>query len=557
LVIGGSSAWSRPLAEPLVDLHAITAETSAALPGARTDSLFLFASSGPGSHGSPGTTARFYSYDDDGQPAPADWAGIDLTTQLAHWHVADAHIVDGHGTDMSQALPFDSGDTENDYALWCGRQNVCEWIDPDGYGNNWDQMAVVSLDPPASGDLGVECAYNADFEGYEYDYFLILVRDDQGLLHEIYRNDIEREQTFQWLSIGVNAGDLGVEYLDELHFRFTSDSGWSDEDGLVDSDIGAVWLDNIVVTVSGNAVFAADFEDGFHPEGLRFETPGGVGNFAALYAGLAQDDPPHQNDSHLWGFFDPDTGTLPPGAENPLQSPVLDRAHALDDPAGSPVLIDENTDVRCRFDVYVDEGHGVMPYAEIQVAAFRQESDCLGDYRSEPTVYLLQPGWNFIDRSIVHPLAESAAGETIAGLALRIDVKDFGLRAGSGSIGERHLPTVYGHLIDNVGVALIGVETGVEAPGAEPPLLTSHPNPFNPQTTLSFTLPAASRAELVVHDLAGRALCTLLDERLPAGAHAVAWDGRDDGGRTLASGVYLASLRAGELRQARRLVLLK
>jgi hypothetical protein len=106
--------------------------------GAREDTFFLFAASGPGSYGSPGTDARGFTFDHEGGPAEAGWFGVDLTAQEGEWwHLADTDLCAGTGTDMSEALPFDTGDTVNDYALWCGRSEVCGWFDPDGYGNHW------------------------------------------------------------------------------------------------------------------------------------------------------------------------------------------------------------------------------------------------------------------------------------------------------------------------------------------------------------------------------------------------------------------------------------
>lgn len=89
--------------------------------------------------------------------------------------------------------------------------------------------------------------------------------------------------------------------------------------------------------------------------------------------------------------------------------------------------------------------------------------------------------------------------------------------------------------------------TGVdpEVPGAAGPDLGGYPNPFNPRTTLRFTLPAAADVTLEVHDLAGRLVRRLARGALPAGEHEVAWDGTDEAGRGVASGQYVARLLAG------------
>jgi hypothetical protein len=69
--------------------------------------------------------------------------------------------------------------------------------------------------------------------------------------------------------------------------------------------------------------------------------------------------------------------------------------------------------------------------------------------------------------------------------------------------------------------------------------LRAFPNPFNPRTTVAFTLPRAGRARLAVYDLAGRRLAELVDGSFAAGRHAATWDGRDGRGREAPSGTYL------------------
>ncbi len=88
-------------------------------------------------------------------------------------------------------------------------------------------------------------------------------------------------------------------------------------------------------------------------------------------------------------------------------------------------------------------------------------------------------------------------------------------------------------------------------------LLNPRPNPFNPSTTLAFTLDRPGEAVLTIHDLAGRELRRLVDGRLPSGRHALQWDGRDESGRELPAGTYLSRLRAGDATQSRKLSLVK
>ena len=88
-------------------------------------------------------------------------------------------------------------------------------------------------------------------------------------------------------------------------------------------------------------------------------------------------------------------------------------------------------------------------------------------------------------------------------------------------------------------------------------LVGAHPNPFNPSTTVEFTLGAPGRVALDLLDVEGRRVRRLVDGLLPAGRHAALWDGRDEAGRLQASGVYLAQLRHAGGAETCRLLLLK
>jgi hypothetical protein len=74
----------------------------------------------------------------------------------------------------------------------------------------------------------------------------------------------------------------------------------------------------------------------------------------------------------------------------------------------------------------------------------------------------------------------------------------------------------------------------------------NYPNPFNPMTTIAFTLPAELRVRLEVYDVRGHRVRSLVDEVRAPGPHNVVWNGRDDGGRAVASGTYFARLVSEE-----------
>lgn len=83
------------------------------------------------------------------------------------------------------------------------------------------------------------------------------------------------------------------------------------------------------------------------------------------------------------------------------------------------------------------------------------------------------------------------------------------------------------------------------------------PNPFNVSTTIGFDLPEPQRAEVAVYSIDGRRVRKLLSQQLPAGRHTVQWNGTDDRGGVMASGIYFYCIEAGPYRAMQKMVLAK
>ena len=88
-------------------------------------------------------------------------------------------------------------------------------------------------------------------------------------------------------------------------------------------------------------------------------------------------------------------------------------------------------------------------------------------------------------------------------------------------------------------------------------LWPARPNPFNAGTRLEFDLASRGFAELVVYDVAGRRVRTIHRGEIPAGQHPFLWDGRDQSGRQVAAGVYLARLVTSDQQMTIRMALVK
>jgi flagellar hook assembly protein FlgD len=83
------------------------------------------------------------------------------------------------------------------------------------------------------------------------------------------------------------------------------------------------------------------------------------------------------------------------------------------------------------------------------------------------------------------------------------------------------------------------------------------PNPFNPSTTIFFSVPGRSRVSLAVYDVSGKLVRTLVSDALPPGTHRRVWDGRDNAGGRVSSGVYVCRLKTGAQQATTKVLFLK
>jgi len=127
---------------------------------------------------------------------------------------------------------------------------------------------------------------------------------------------------------------------------------------------------------------------------------------------------------------------------------------------------------------------------------------------------------------------------SLAGNRVSAGVRTLFTFSGEGAIVEVSAADSYGRLLDVSArpTAQLPTETG---------LGQNYPNPFNPATMLKFSLVEAGEVQLIVYDIAGRKIQTLVSTRLESGFYDITWDGRNGRGEDVASGVYFARLVAG------------
>ncbi len=149
----------------------------------------------------------------------------------------------------------------------------------------------------------------------------------------------------------------------------------------------------------------------------------------------------------------------------------------------------------------------------------------------------------------------------------------YGLAGGENDVSELvaiDTTTGVGTVIGSVGMVGVGGLAMKTAPvvGIDDPvtdalpqhfaLQQNYPNPFNPVTAISYQLSAVSQVQLAIYNVIGQKVKTLVNERKAAGSYTVTWDGRDDTGEPVASGVYVYRLKAkGGFVAARKMILLR
>jgi len=105
-------------------------------------------------------------------------------------------------------------------------------------------------------------------------------------------------------------------------------------------------------------------------------------------------------------------------------------------------------------------------------------------------------------------------------------------------------------------IRLASIPTGV-GEIASRTLFQNYPNPFNPVTTIRFALSEDCAVRLVIYDVSGRTVRTLIDANMQAGVHDLRWDGRDNAGGMVAGGIYFYNLQAGTYKTTRKMVFAK
>ena len=254
-----------------------------------------------------------------------------------------------------------------------------------------------------------------------------------------------------------------------------------------------------------------------------------------------------------------------------------DTLYALEVEEGTCICAGEPTVITVEFDVKPTScpnpfnmgSKGVLPVAILGTTSFDVST-------IDPATIMLEGvaplRWNFEDVTRpVDPRHDSCECTTLGAdgfmdMTLKFDHQAIAAVLGSVSDREVRVLTISGMTYDSIpfvgkdciiilkkGTAKLSEEEAI----AGFSLGNAYPNPFNPETDISFSLPEKGEVSIVIYNIMGEKVKTLVAGEMEVGTHTVHWNGKNDAGFSIASGIYFYRMQAGEFTQTKRLTLLK
>lgn len=450
----------------------------------------------------------------------------------------------------------------DNHAWWCGQEiPACAPADSAwGYGNNWNTALGWSrdADPTRDATVTVTGTINLDAEaGYDILYVEAWTSTGRIILATLdgFHSAYDLDET-----VVLPAGSL---LDDRVHLRlhFSSDGAFSDED-CMRPGAGALQVDNLQVTVQQDALpdYVSPVETCEPGSALQWEPvviPYATGDYAKLWTGLGDLDPDVDNPTPQWAFINDGLGE--PGYE---ASPCAVNCYAGDysiyygpmrianSIISPPIALPENWTGEL-FLTFGSYQHGVQMNIVGVAWAMMYTDDPAG-----------QDDWSLAwgYRAVVEteglyyrsgfPVPYQIVPTGSRFVRIRLQARFFG----ANTWGTRDTPAPY---VDNVRLQLIH-----EGISAVPPVRAGFsadaaPNPFNPVVTISWYLPRDGNLALRIYDASGRLVRTLRTGPAAPGPGETVWQGRDEQGRAVPTGVYFCRLESAEESRTLKVTLLK
>jgi len=494
----------------------------------------------------PITVAQFDFDDEFGGPDAEGWRALEREgDEDAYFHVED---FSGAGHTISPL----SGSA----SMWCGLTaedpRTCHWEGAPGYGNSWRQN-LSSVEFAVQGDVTLAFLMDASLET-GYDFVFVQYEDLDGAWITLDSYDCGRFSPCNTPSQSYVIP--AAEHDGTIRFRFflSSDGAISDEGFWAAFIHTAFVVDDLSVSDATGLVDFQDFEseainDAVTTDGNWYaEVNSDALNSGGLHSGTSLlQESVTQNSTNMWAFLGgsttkytcvghPEQATTP-WTRSIVRSPRISIMQDVDGNLLSGVV----DSIVVSFDVYRDIPVGQQKSYITQILSY---SPCfIGRQRSWHDGN--QKDWFRHEVVLVPP-----AGTIEIVVELGVD-----------NTTPDHPCNSHAPLFDNVVVERFGGVVTATQPADGPlrgALSQNRPNPFNPITVIEYEVPAGNEhVQLRIFDARGRIVRTLVDERQRGGPASVSWDGTDQDGRQLASGVYYYQLTTGNKQVSRRMVLLK
>jgi len=483
------------------------------------------------------TTIRHQVYFSDLEGNTSNWGKIDFRAgQPNAWH-----RVTGTQSCVGQAW-------------WCG---VTGLPFGDGYGNNWIQTLKTNTPINLAGSTGNVLTFKQRVRTEDgFDLCWVMIHDGNA--------------ASVWDTLAFYSGDLGASCVNasinianswttrpqpiQLMLLFGSDLSYSRADS---NDVWTGWsIDDVKVTASGSVVKFFDDNEGAATNWVASAPDPGTLWHIENSPGTSQPASCFFLSTNVWvPFAGFGFGTVPDFSDAMLYTPPIDV---------SGLKSGTSTFLRLQFDNWINlpaandvtwslwisgspDSVTWTPWANALAGSLTGGTpQCVeGSYVQFDPFFTartgIQPGTQYIRLGfrIRDERATSQNGELI-----RLGIRTEGI------------------YFDNIGLYFIYTISGVEAVTGVP--VSAHaainkvyPNPFNPSTTVEFSVPKAGPGTVRIFDLQGRKVATLVNEALSAGVYRVRWNGKSDEGRDLSSGVYFARVEFARSRASARLLLVK
>lgn len=484
------------------------------------------------------TTIQHTVWFDDLEGDVSQWGFVDFRAgQPNAWHiVSGTHSCTGN-------------------AWWCGQSG---FINGDGYGNNWIQQLQTNVPIDLTGTTGNKLTFSYRMQcEWGFDVGWVLIHDSNAFSAWDTLADYSGNFGSNCANASINIPDSWASRPQpiKLMFLFGSDVSVSTADS---AGVFTGWsLDNVKVTASGNNTrFSDDMESGTSKWIWSSPDPGNVWHIESG----PQTTPPagcfFLNTNVFVDFNGSGFGQVPDFCDQMLTTPPIDLNNAH--------FAGNNTTLELKFDQWTDlpQAAGVGWQPMISGSNDLNTWTPWGFALNNTVVYNEIPACGIATRTF-NPYTTANTGVQPGTRYIKLGFRVIDLKAtdiDGGSI-KRLGQTTEGLYVDDIGVYYAYTIAGVEAvegvPVARASLQKIYPNPFNPNTTIQFSVPTSGMASMRIFDIQGKAVATLFQHSMAAGVYRVHWNGQADNGRELSSGVYFARLETTKGRDSARLMMIK